>query len=97
SPAKKEVTVKLFEDNGNALLQVSDKGIGISPKEISRIFKRFYRSKDEIVSETRGSGLGLTLVKHITDAHGGKIRVQSEPGKGSTFSIILPISGAKLG
>lgn len=97
SKETKEVTVKLYRDNGNAVLQVKDKGIGISPKEISRIFKRFYRSKDEIVSETRGSGLGLTLVKHITDAHKGKIKVQSEPGKGSTFSIILPISGANQG
>ncbi len=97
SKETKVVTVKLYKDNGNAVLQVEDKGIGISPKEISRIFKRFYRSKDEIVSETRGSGLGLTLVKHITEAHEGKIKVQSEPGKGSTFSIILPISGANQG
>ncbi|MFQ5722572.1 MAG: sensor histidine kinase, partial [Candidatus Aminicenantales bacterium] len=95
SPSKKEVTVRLFEDNGNVALQVSDKGIGISPKEISRIFKRFYRSKNEIVLETRGSGLGLTLVKRIIDAHGGKIKVQSAVGKGSTFSIVLPLSEAQ--
>lgn len=91
SPKKKEVTVKLFRDNGNAVLQVADKGIGIPPKEVSKIFQRFYQSKNEIVSETRGSGLGLTLIKHITEAHGGIIKVESEPGKGSTFSVILPI------
>lgn len=95
SPEKKEVAVKLFKEEGSAVLQVADKGIGISPKEISKVFKRFYRSKDEIVSETRGSGLGLTLVKHITDAHGGKIKVDSEPGKGSIFSVILPFSYPK--
>ena len=93
----KEVTIKLFKDNGNVVLQVADQGIGISPKDTSRIFKRFYRVKNEIVSETRGSGLGLTLVKHISKAHGGWIKVESEPGKGSIFSVILPISGPKKG
>ncbi len=97
SPEKKEVFVKLFKDKGNAVLQVADKGIGISSKEISKVFKRFYRSKNEIISDTRGSGLGLTLVKHITEAHGGKIKVDSEPGKGSVFSIILPVSNPNLG
>ena len=92
SPGKKEVSVKLFRDDGNALIQVTDKGIGISPKEISKIFQRFYQSKNKIVSETQGSGLGLTLIKHITEAHGGSIQLESEPGKGSTFSVILPIS-----
>jgi signal transduction histidine kinase len=93
SPHEKEVTVRLFRRNGQAVLQVADKGIGISPRDLSRIFKRFYRAKNEVVSETRGSGLGLTLVKHITEAHGGTVEVESEPGKGSVFSIILPISG----
>ena len=97
SPAKKEVTVKLFRDDGNAVLQVADKGIGISPKEVTKIFQRFYQSKNKIVSETRGSGLGLTLVKHITEAHGGRIQVESELGKGSIFSVILPISNPEEG
>jgi len=91
SPKKKEVTVKLFRDDENAVLQVADKGIGILPKEFSKIFQRFYQSKNKIVSESRGSGLGLTLVKHITEAHGGRIQVESEPGKGSIFSVFLPI------
>lgn len=95
SPNEKEVTVKLFRRNWQAVLQVADKGIGISPQDRSRIFKRFYRAKNDVVSETRGSGLGLTLVKHITEAHGGTVEVESEPGKGSVFSIILPISGPK--
>lgn len=97
SPDKKEVTIKLFREDENAVLQVADKGIGISPKEVSSIFQRFYRSKSELVSETRGSGLGLTLVQHITEAHGGRIKVDSEPGKGSVFSIILPISHPRKG
>ena len=92
SPDKKEVIVRLFKQDGKAVLQVEDRGIGISPEEISRIFIRFFRSKSEVVSETRGSGLGLTLAKHISEAHGGRIKVDSEPGKGSLFSVILPIS-----
>jgi signal transduction histidine kinase len=91
SPDKKEVTLKLFRDNGNAVLQVSDKGIGISQKEIPKIFKRFYQSENKNISESRGSGLGLTLVKHIVEAHGGIIKVESDVGKGSIFSVILPM------
>ena len=91
SPVKKEVTVKLSRDNDNVVLQVSDKGIGIAPVEISKIFHRFYRSENKTVSETRGSGLGLTLVKHIVEAHGGTIEVESEPGKGSMFTVMLSI------
>jgi signal transduction histidine kinase/tetratricopeptide (TPR) repeat protein len=92
SPKEKEVTVKLFRDDGNVVLQVADKGIGISSKEVPKIFQRFYQSENKAVSETRGSGLGLTLVKHITEAHNGRIQVESEPGKGSIFSVILPVS-----
>jgi len=97
SPHEKEVTVRLFRRNGQAVLQVADKGIGISPRDRSRIFQRFYMARNEVVSETRGSGLGLTLVKHITEAHGGTVEVDSEPGKGSVFSVILPISGPEKG
>jgi signal transduction histidine kinase len=97
SPKIKEVAVKLFRDSENAVLQVADKGIGISPKDISRIFNRFYRAKNIIVSETRGSGLGLTLVKHIAEAHGGRVKAESEPGKGSIFSVIFPLPGPKKG
>ena len=92
SPKNKQVTVKLFRDDANAVLQVADRGIGISPGEVSKIFQRFYRSKNKIATETGGSGLGLTLVKYITEAHGGRTEVESEPGKGSVFSVILPIS-----
>lgn len=87
----KEVTVKLFRDGENAVLQVADMGTGISQKEIPKIFERFYQSENKAVTEARGSGLGLTLVKHIVEAHGGKIQVDSTPGKGSTFIIIIPI------
>jgi signal transduction histidine kinase len=93
SPKEKEVTVKLFRDNGNAVLQVTDKGIGISQKEIPKIFQRFYQAENNVASEARGSGLGLTLVKNIIEAHGGTIEVESEVGKGSSFTVRIPLSG----
>ena len=97
SPQKKEVSIKLFKDNGKAVIQVADKGIGIPPNEISKIFRRYYRSKNKTVSETKGSGIGLTLVRHIIDAHNGEIKIESEPNKGTIFSIILPIDVSKMG
>ncbi|GEM_PF-464413 len=97
SPDRKEVTVRLFRKNDLAIIQVEDKGIGISPQDLAGIFKRFYRAKNSVVSETPGSGLGLTLVKHTAEAHGGTVEVESEPGKGSVFSVILPISGPEAG
>jgi signal transduction histidine kinase/tetratricopeptide (TPR) repeat protein len=93
SSGRKEVTVRLFRRDGWAVLQVKDKGIGIAHQEQADIFKRFYRVKQDPASQTQGSGLGLTLVKHITEAHGGKVEVESAPGKGSVFSIRLPLSG----
>jgi len=92
SQKKKEVSVNLFRKDGNAILQVIDKGIGISANEVSLIFERFYQSKNRLVSESKGNGLGLALVKHIAEAHNGRIQVESELGKGSTFSLILPIA-----
>ena len=71
--------------------------MGIPSDEIPHIFDRFYRSKQKLGFESRGSGLGLTLVKHVAESHGGKIKVESKPGEGSTFLIeVLPfISGWK--
>jgi len=93
SPKEKEVTVNLFRYDGNAVLQVADKGIGISRKEIPKIFERFYQSENHDISEAKGSGLGLTLVKHIVEAHGGVIEVESEVGVGSIFTVKLPLGG----
>jgi signal transduction histidine kinase/tetratricopeptide (TPR) repeat protein len=91
SPKKKEVTVKLLRDNGNAVLQVADNGIGISHQEIPKIFQRFYQSNNNSALEPKGSGLGLTLVKNIVEAHGGIIDVESEIGKGSRFIVRIPL------
>jgi two-component system phosphate regulon sensor histidine kinase PhoR len=70
---------------------VSDHGPGIPPEEHEKIFERFYRRGSELRRETQGVGIGLSIVKHIVEAHGGRVLVQSEPGKGSRFTIEIPI------
>lgn len=82
------VTVRLYEQNGNVVLDVTDTGIGISANDQQRLFTRFYRV--ERAANVRGIGLGLYVSKAVLDAHGGKIRVSSQRGVGSTFSLLLP-------
>jgi signal transduction histidine kinase len=75
-------------------LEVADRGIGIPRNEQSKIFEKFYRAGDPLVHNTKGSGLGLSLVRHIAHAHGGEVAVESTPGKGSTFTLTLPLDPA---
>jgi len=86
--------VKLYRDNGSVKLEVVDHGIGIARRDQAKIFEKFYRTGDPLVHNTKGSGLGLSLVRHITEAHGGEIEVDSTPGKGSKFVLSLPLSGS---
>jgi signal transduction histidine kinase len=72
-------------------LSVADHGPGIPAAEQKKIFERFYRRGSELRRETQGVGIGLSLVKHIAEAHGGRVLVQSEPGQGSRFTIELPM------
>lgn len=86
-----EIEFKIAKEDGFALVQISDNGIGIEEELLDRIFERFYvvdHSRSKKISST---GLGLSIVKHIVEAHGGRIEVTSEIGKGSTFTIYLPI------
>ena len=73
-------------------LWVEDQGEGIPPEEHSRIFERFYRCGSELRRETQGVGIGLSIVKHIVEAHGGRIVVRSAVGQGSRFTLELPVS-----
>ncbi|MBQ7217119.1 MAG: two-component sensor histidine kinase, partial [Synergistaceae bacterium] len=76
----------------NVVIQVRDSGIGIAEKDLPNIFERFYRADESRARVTGGSGVGLAIVKASVEAHGGKITVESEKGKGSTFTITLPQS-----
>ncbi len=91
SPDKKEIEVHLRNDKKNVILDVKDNGIGISPDELDKIFEKFYQGKNALKQTVKGAGLGLTLVKHTVEAHGGRVSVKSKVGEGSTFSLILPI------
>jgi len=85
------VTLRLERRGGEALLEVSDSGIGIAPTHLPRIFERFYRVDKGRAREEGGTGLGLAIVKHVAQAHGGRVEVESEPGSGSSFRVWLPI------
>jgi len=94
SPAGSEVVIALSPNAERAALElsVSDNGPGIPAAEHEKIFERFYRLGSELRRETPGVGIGLSIVKHIVEAHGGKVRVESEVGQGSRFTIELPLS-----
>jgi signal transduction histidine kinase len=72
-------------------LEVADPGMGISPEHLEKIFHSFYRVDSSLTTEISGTGLGLVIVKAIVEQHGGTIRVESEPGKGTTFLVRVPI------
>jgi signal transduction histidine kinase len=92
SSDRKYIGVNLYRDDGNVKLEVIDHGIGIPAEEQPKIFEKFYRVGDPLVHNTKGSGLGLSLVRHIVQAHGGKVSVDSSPGEGSKFTIALPVN-----
>jgi signal transduction histidine kinase len=91
SADEKFLAVKLYSTSGVVKLEVVDRGIGIARRDQSKIFEKFYRTCDPLVHNTKGSGLGLSLVRHITNAHGGEVEVESTPGKGSKFTLSLPL------
>lgn len=91
SNEEKFIGVKTGSENDFVFLEVEDYGIGIDHSQKEKIFDKFYRISSGLVHNAKGSGLGLTLVKNIVDAHGGKITVSSEPGKGSSFKLYFPV------
>jgi signal transduction histidine kinase len=94
SDESKEITVQVRSQDRSILIEVADRGIGIPRSEQDKIFEKFYRVSTGLVHNTKGSGLGLALVKHIVEAHDGKIIVESTPGKGSRFTLLIPANGA---
>ena len=91
SKASKQIDLSCSRYNGDAVIAVTDHGIGIASSDQPRIFEKFYRVRSADTDLIAGTGLGLTLVKHIAQSHGGSVDVQSIPGHGSTFSIRIPV------
>ena len=89
TPEGGTITVIAEEHNDRTLLTIRDTGCGISEDEVLHIFDKFYRSNDESVQKEKGTGLGLSLTKEIITLHGGEISVESTPGVGSSFTIVL--------
>ncbi|MDZ7597604.1 MAG: heavy metal sensor histidine kinase [Desulfobacterales bacterium] len=94
TPAGGCVTLSLQSDNNWASLMISDTGIGLSEDEMKQVFNRFHRVTETRSKDVRGVGLGLSIAQSIVVAHGGRIHVDSTPGQGSTFTILLPSTSA---
>ena len=92
SEDESEIAINVFRRGNRIVIQVADKGVGIDEEDMKKIFDKFYRGKNVAYLGTGGTGLGLTLVKAVAEAHGGDIRVRSKRGVGSRFSVILPLS-----
>jgi two-component system sensor histidine kinase SenX3 len=95
SPEGTRVAVGTRRRGGHVEISVSDQGIGIAERDLERVFERFYRSDPARSRATGGTGLGLAIVKHIATNHGGGVSVWSVEGSGSTFTLRLPVAGAR--
>ncbi len=91
---ERELTVDARIVDGRLVIAVADRGLGIAPEEQQKIFEKFYRIGRSDTQGRRGSGVGLALVRHIAEAHGGDVTVESAPGNGSRFCLRLPLKGS---
>ncbi|RPI10293.1 MAG: CHASE2 domain-containing protein, partial [Acidobacteriales bacterium] len=94
SPAQTEVAIEGLREGECFRLSVRDQGIGMDKKELQNVFRKFYRTRRAVASGEAGTGIGLSIVEQIVTQHGGKIEVESEPGKGSCFTVVLPALAA---
>ena len=91
TPAGGSITLGVKQDRSHCILSVTDTGVGISAEELPKVFDRFYRCDEARKSQTSGHGLGLSIARIIVAAHGGKLKVRSKVGVGTTFSVLLPL------
>jgi two-component system OmpR family sensor kinase len=97
TPAGTALTVRLSSRDAMAVVEVADKGPGIDPEIAGRVFERFVRADDSRARASGGSGLGLAIVSSIVEAHGGRVELDTEVGKGSTFRLLIPLAPAAVG
>jgi two-component system phosphate regulon sensor histidine kinase PhoR len=90
-----QIALRVTAQGGYVRIAVQDNGIGIPQREHKRIFQKFYRIDDRLSRDMQGSGLGLAIARHVVKAHGGRIEVESALGKGSVFTIVLPVLRAE--
>lgn len=88
SPTNSPINIDIFETEGKISVRITDKGIGIAPDELNKVFERFYRA-DKARSLKKGTGIGLSIVKYIADKHEATISIESEPGKGTSFEVVF--------
>jgi two-component system phosphate regulon sensor histidine kinase PhoR len=90
TPPQGRVTFRVNISDQQIEISVEDSGVGIAEDELPKVFDKFFRSQDPRVQEQTGTGLGLALAQEVVRLHGGRITVESEINKGSTFSVVLP-------
>ncbi len=96
SPEHREITVAVDREDDFGVVRVTDRGIGVPPRLQSKIFRKFYRVQTDAGSGPQGTGLGLAIVDHVMRGHGGFVRVDSEPGRGSTFTLHFPLYAGEI-
>lgn len=95
SPAGSAITIAVEADDASIRIEVADQGVGIAPEFLPRVFEKFYRVPRSGNTVVAGTGLGLAMVREIAELHGGRVRLESEPGAGSVFTLILPLRSSR--
>jgi signal transduction histidine kinase len=96
TPPGGKLSVRVRGSKSRALVIIQDSGVGIEPADIGKVFRQFSRLPNEMSQQVGGTGIGLYLARHLIELHGGAINVTSEPGKGSTFTITLPVANVPI-
>jgi len=96
SPGSPKVWVEVAREQHGVAITVRDSGLGIAPEEQKQIYRKFFRGSAAKAADIKGTGIGLAMVQHIVQAHGGKMRLESAPGIGSTFTVVLPAGRSNL-
>jgi PAS domain S-box-containing protein len=90
-----KIEIRLFQDSDLAVVRVEDTGIGISHQSLKEVFTRYFQEKTKPLGDAKGLGIGLSLVQEIVQFHGGEVQVESEPGRGSVFTVMLPVAASR--